>query len=324
MNNIIEPPVINQHHFSSFEVFSSVVSGYDMDIKQIDRGLFSAYMQQTQCGSVFINRFTTTRRLEVNGKPPPGVRTFGIPTANCQPFVWRHQHSPGNTIQVYKPCTELAVVTSVKFESMDVSISEDDFNALNHQWGFPDLDKMVGRSEMVECDPAAMHRLRKMLKHICQVVETHPDELKQNIALQNLVKYEVPYLLAQALMSSETQNGKAMPSKRNYAVKTAIDYIQSTSDEAISINKFCQETGINERTLQRAFLDLYNVTPKAYIQAFRLNNAYKKLLNSDPDTSRITEIASSLGYWHLSQFATDYHRQFGELPSKTLRTVHTD
>ncbi|MCX2981139.1 hypothetical protein EYC98_09710 [Halieaceae bacterium IMCC14734] len=25
------------------------------------------------------------------------------------------------------------------------------------------------------------------------------------------------------------------------------------------------------------------------------------------------------GYWHMSQFALDYHRLFGELPSFTLR-----
>jgi AraC family ethanolamine operon transcriptional activator len=37
--------------------------------------------------------------------------------------------------------------------------------------------------------------------------------------------------------------------------------------------------------------------------------------------SLINEIAHRWGFWHMSQFATDYHRFFGELPSETLRAM---
>jgi len=55
------------------------------------------------------------------------------------------------------------------------------------------------------------------------------------------------------------------------------------------------------------------------MKAFRLNNAYKALLHSDPDTTTVTNIAINLGYCHMSQFAADYRCLFGELPSETLR-----
>jgi len=51
----------------------------------------------------------------------------------------------------------------------------------------------------------------------------------------------------------------------------------------------------------------------------RLNNVYKTLLSSDPKTTRIKDIALGQSYWHMSQVAADYRRQFGELPSKTLQ-----
>jgi AraC family ethanolamine operon transcriptional activator len=35
----------------------------------------------------------------------------------------------------------------------------------------------------------------------------------------------------------------------------------------------------------------------------------------------INEIANRWGFWHMSQFAADYRRFFGELPSETLRTM---
>jgi AraC family ethanolamine operon transcriptional activator len=319
MREIIHSPVVIQHHFANFEVFASTLGGYDIDVKQIDCGSFKALIQQIQCGAVFINRFTFTRRIEINGNPPPGVRTFGIPTANCQPFIWRGQPSDGNTIQIYKSSTELELITNPKFEAIDVSISDADFNALNSQWGLPDLDEIVASREMATCDPAVMHRLRKTLRHICQVVDSNPDALNQNANLQNLVKKEVPYMLAQALVSSEVFLVKVSPYKRSQVLKKALEYIQSTTDEVVSISSFCQQAGVHERTLQRAFLDTYGTTPKFYMRAFRLNDAYKALLQGDTDTTTVTNVAINLGFRHMGQFSADYHRLFSELPSETLR-----
>ncbi len=315
-------PLISQHHFTNFEVFSSALSGYDIDVQQIGRGSFSAFLQQIQYGPVSINRFTTTLRFEANGKPPPGVRTFGVPTANCQPFVWRDQQTSGNTIQIYKPSTELALITNPKFEATDISISENDFNNLNRLWGFPNLENLIDNREMLECDPAKMYCLRNMLEHICSTLDNEPDRLKQDIELQNMVNYQVPYLLAEALITSAAHKVKTTACKRNQTLKTAVDYIHSSVNKAISIEKLCQDTGINNRTLQRAFLDQYGMTPKFYLQSQRLNNVYKALLHSDPETTKIIDIAISQGYWHMSQFAADYHRQFGELPSATLKSIY--
>lgn len=319
MSRISEKLIVGQHHFTSFEIFSSVLRGYDLDIKQIDCGPFSALMKQLQCGPITLNHFITTRRFEANGNPPPGVRTFGVPTTKCQPFVWRGKKSSGNTIQIYKPCTELALITNPHFEAIDVSINEDDFNVLNRQWGFPNLDKIIGNTEMITCDPAIMQRLRNTLQFICDSLDSNSTHPEPHIDLHNLIKREVPYLLALALMSSVAHTVKATADKRSHALKTAIDYIQSNSNELVSINKLCHETGINERTLQRVFFDQYGVTPKSYVNTQQLNNTYKTLLYSAPLTTKVTDIAISHGFCHMSQFAADYQRQFGELPSETLK-----
>ena len=33
----------------------------------------------------------------------------------------------------------------------------------------------------------------------------------------------------------------------------------------------------------------------------------------------IRDIANRYGFWHMGQFAADYKKLFGELPSKTLK-----
>lgn len=320
MSVLVQEPLISQQHFSNFDVFSSAISGYDMEVKQIGRGAFSAYSQQLQYGPISISHFTSRIRIEASGMPPPGMRTFGVPTMNCQPFIWRDKQTSGNTIQIYRPETELAVITDPVFEAIDISLREDDFNTLNNIWGFPDLARLIQRREMAVCEPSKMQELRKLLMYICSTIDKEPDRLQQDTTLQNLFCYRVPYLLAEALMTSTVYSGIATTEKRNNDLKAATDYIRSSTDKAISIQQLCQDTGINKRTLERAFLDKYGVTPKSYLKAFRLNDVYKSLLHSDPESTKVTDVALSHGYWHMSQFAADYRRQFGELPSVTLKS----
>jgi len=64
------------------------------------------------------------------------------------------------------------------------------------------------------------------------------------------------------------------------------------------------------------------MTPKSYLQSVRLNDVYKELLQSNPETTKVTDVAVSHGFWHMSQFAADYRRHFGELPSETLKQRH--
>ena len=319
MNGNNQQTQIFQQEFSNFEIFSTVLRGYDIDLQQLDCGSFSSHLQQIQSGNVFINRFSTTRRLEVFGNPPPSLRTFGVPTNKCLPFIWRNKYSMGNTIQIYKPDTELEMITHPFFEAIDISISEENFNSLLQRWELPELDKIINKREMAFCNPVKFQQLRTLLHSVCKTLESNPDKLKLNSILQNIIEYEVPYLLVQTLMLSENQITKSTPEKRTHALKTAIEYIKTTPQKHSSFNVFCSETGINERTLQRAFLDQYGISPKSYAQAYHLNNVYKTLIKSNPKSTSISEIANRFGFRHMSQFAKDYRRQFGELPSETLK-----
>jgi AraC family ethanolamine operon transcriptional activator len=277
-------------------------------------------LQQIQCGRIFINHITAIRRLEVCGNPPPGLRTFGIPTGQCLPFTWRNQYSDGNTIQIYKPSTEVAVVTNPFFEAIDVSIPEQEISALTHHLELPQLDKIIDKREMVDCDPAKMHKLRSTLRLICDALASDPGLLQRSPELRSVIQNEIPGLLIQALMSSDRQGKQVGTATRNKAMKKAIDYFHEMPNETTSYSQFCRESGIHERTLQRAFRDVYGVSPKAYAKAIQLNKIYKKLIKGNQQDTTISGVAGEFGFWHMGQFASDYRRHFGELPSTTLKS----
>ena len=79
----------------------------------------------------------------------------------------------------------------------------------------------------------------------------------------------------------------------------------------------CNAAEVSERTLQYAFVERFGVTPKRYVQAHRMH-AVRNRLKSHSSADYVSDIANHFGFWHMGQFAKDYRRQFGELPSETL------
>jgi AraC-like DNA-binding protein len=59
--------------------------------------------------------------------------------------------------------------------------------------------------------------------------------------------------------------------------------------------------------------------PMQFVRARRLDAVNRLLLGLNPCAATVTEIALDYGFHHLSRFAADYQRTFGELPSETLR-----
>ena len=78
--------------------------------------------------------------------------------------------------------------------------------------------------------------------------------------------------------------------------------------------------GVSERTLRYAFREQLGVSPKQYLQLVRLGGVRRNLQLAAAGV-KIVDVANRWGFWHMGQFAADYRRQFGELPSETLRRL---
>ncbi|MCP4405581.1 MAG: helix-turn-helix domain-containing protein [bacterium] len=77
---------------------------------------------------------------------------------------------------------------------------------------------------------------------------------------------------------------------------------------------------MSKRTLQYAFLEHFGVSPKRYLQIYRLNRVRSILKKRDPNSVAVADVANRWGFWHMGQFAKDYRKLFGELPSSTLKS----
>jgi AraC-like DNA-binding protein len=77
--------------------------------------------------------------------------------------------------------------------------------------------------------------------------------------------------------------------------------------------------GISGRTLRMACQEQLGVSPTQYLLLRRMRQARRILRKADPDETRVTDIATALGFWELGRFSVNYRAIFGESPSTTLR-----
>lgn len=96
--------------------------------------------------------------------------------------------------------------------------------------------------------------------------------------------------------------------------------VESDPQRPHSVPELCAALHVSRRTLQYAFEDEVGLSPLAYLRSLRLNGV-RRLLRESGGTLGVAEAAGRWGFWNLSQFASDYRRQFGERASQTIARV---
>ncbi len=127
-------------------------------------------------------------------------------------------------------------------------------------------------------------------------------------------------LIAEAL---ETFDGRSIePSKslrrRLSAVRTCESYLRQHADSAVTLLDLSAIAGMRSRSLINAFEAVTGFSPMDYLKRLRLNGVHRALQQADKARTKIIDVASAWGFWHMGHFAADYRAMFGEAPSRTL------
>jgi AraC family ethanolamine operon transcriptional activator len=102
-----------------------------------------------------------------------------------------------------------------------------------------------------------------------------------------------------------------------------LNYIDADLTITRNIPELCKVAEANERTLRNIFYEQFSLSPNKYIKCHRLNAVRSALKRMDSPKILIADIANENGFWHMGQFAKDYKKHFGELPSEAFsrRTI---
>ena len=102
-------------------------------------------------------------------------------------------------------------------------------------------------------------------------------------------------------------------------VSRARAYLDAHIDQPIRIRQLCSATGTSWKTLERAFLKIYGMPPKQWLNVYRLSVTRRKLASATSEETSVTSVAHRHGIQHLGRFAVAYREMFGESPVTTLK-----
>lgn len=94
--------------------------------------------------------------------------------------------------------------------------------------------------------------------------------------------------------------------------------------QAVQVEDICRALNVSRRTLYRAFHDVLDASPKAYLRLKSMSAARARLLDAGNRPTTVTQVALDHGFWELGRFAGAYRAMFGEAPSETLRGAQGD
>ena len=102
------------------------------------------------------------------------------------------------------------------------------------------------------------------------------------------------------------------------ALDDLVDWIRANLQRPLTLTDLQERSHYSTRQLQHLFKSRLNCSPMDFVRRERLGHAMDRLDSAGPDES-VTTIARACGYRHLSNFSSDFRRQFGYSPSQVLR-----
>jgi len=314
------PPLhVLRQQFRDFDELAKAVHGWGLNWVQLDCGPLDAAVQQIATPAALLSRFRFSRKFHQRGISPPGVRTFGLIGERSPEVAWRGHIGRSTHILAF-PANDLFEVISLPgFHGDTVSIPEDRIRSVAEAAGRVDpLERLPSGFAFIEIDSRRQAVLRNAISQLHAAVAAPSKNLPDATVVSEL-EFDVDIALDAVLQTARPGRGThPEPWLRTRAIRTALDYIEAHADQPPSVEEICRASGVSWRTLDYAFRDRFGVTPKRYLQALRLQHVRREILGAGRPRP-IWEVAAHWGFWHMGQFAADYRRQFGELPSETIR-----
>jgi len=313
----MQNPIFVDRSFDDFDELTAETRHWDLDFRQLDRGRFHGEVMQLMVGRIQIGVARFDRSLQQHGAAPLGVRTFVIPGASEVKFNWRRKKVTGKDLLLFPPNGEFESVSKTDFHIFTMSVPEELIIPAS-ETAAPLLLSWEKRS-----GSAYLPQLRNMLANVISAAKADSEFLTLAKVIAEL-EHELISLLVQTICNTTSSQVRLPNRKRDLAVEQIQRIVIDSKNKLFSVADLCAATQVSQRTLRYAFLERYGVTPKAYLKAIRLNGVRRELKSSLSLCTRINKVAMDWGFWHMGQFAADYRRHFGELPSQTLLRSETD
>jgi AraC-like DNA-binding protein len=177
------------------------------------------------------------------------------------------------------------------------------------------------RDVLLERNEFFAKRLREYLQWLTRD-STKSMGLLRRVTTRALVKRALLPLLADALAgrNGATPERSVSLNRRVGAVRVCEAYMREHLDKTVTLVDLSEVSGLRLRSLINAFQAVTGCSPMAYFKRERLSGVRQALQRPHLTRTRVIDVATAWGFWHMGHFTADYREMFGESPSETLRT----
>jgi AraC family transcriptional regulator, ethanolamine operon transcriptional activator len=291
--------------------------GWNFEFTQLSPGALAANGGMVALNGVLIAQLALDQALLRRGQAPHGSAAVLIPGSTAsRAFVRGRQLEPAQCIAIGEgACVE--VIT--RRDYVDVALAVD-LQVLRgqSQW-LSDCALATSRTSWVATPgPLWIDRMRRTVRWLFTAIEQYPQATSRPGVRASLADQLV---MAMADFGSE-QVAAERPARdarvqQRTAVERAREYIRGKLAEPLPLSELCRHAHVQARSLEYGFREITGLSPISYVKSLRLNAVRRDLSRTDIAEHSISEIALDHGFWHLSQFAADYRKFFGETPTST-------
>jgi AraC family ethanolamine operon transcriptional activator len=287
--------------------FVSRIHGFRLDLMQIDQGKFSAQGFQTWSGKAWLS-VARLSRAHVQTWQMPARWTTTVLNISDGPAKWRGMTFGASDILVAGPNTKIELVSGAGFAVAALSFPDDEFQRA------ADLSRLA-------LDGQAGATLIRHPSVPANSARATIDVLIRDHAAtagSGAPGHEVLHAIVDAAASGVWSDLPRTGARRAEAIELATAALRA--DPSVNVTRLCRIAGVSERSLRSTFAERYGMSPARFIKAYRLNGV-RRDLSRRPSHKTIYNVATKWGFCHQGEFASEYRRWFGELPSETERHV---
>ena len=295
--------------FNNFDQYQEAARGWELDLRLLSKNDFSADLSMFSSKTFLLTRTKLFGKIDQFGLTPKGFRSLVVPVNYNNEYVWLHKRVSGKDLLIFPKDGTLDAVSYSDFDNYIISINEDILFQVIDQLDYKNCKKLFNGDEQVlhitKEFSLSFHLLADNFLN-SEITDNKWVALMENNMIHFLLKY----------IEESNENTIQIPKRRkDIALRKAVDIINNTECELISIPELCGLVGVSERTLLYAFKNKFQISPSDYIKSVRLNKVRRDLFQLKDQNTSISSIAGKYHFWHMGQFAQDFNKQFGVLPS---------
>ncbi|MFL9886382.1 helix-turn-helix domain-containing protein [Paraburkholderia agricolaris] len=304
--------------FSDADEHAQSLVETDQSYFQIESGPFQSTLRQFDLDGLHLFAECSNRRVVQCGQISAGSIGLAWTTLAGAAPTSRGREIDELSIMVARSGEDWVLHVPPGTEIVGVTMSADEFDRLAESLGLTTLQYGLRHSQFTPGSNRSTYALSALRSRIdvlksnaASLADAGPRAMARKQLLDDLF----------CTLSESSSSSRFDVTRLTYSdiVKRSQEIALGNAEYPTSVLDLCSELRICRRTLQKSFLQVTGQSPSSYLRAVRLCGVRRLLRSTLANQMTIANAAARWGFFHLGNFASDYRRLFGELPSRTPR-----